>query len=283
MFNLYENTKILQNTKKSAGVFARTLLILTTVALLGAVSATFAQPGKPSRPEQRIISDLSLTWNQPTSPLDPRKLVANTREFPYSAIVKLRITFPDNYVVEGTGALIAANKVLTAEHLVYKIAHGGHFQRAEVMPGYSANYESCKKVLSLNYNHGSHQGCHDGAECDIAVLNTQEDVGCGTGWFGFKIPTASDLNQVYIAGYPDDLYGGERLVVAGGRANFAQSSYHNILSYTDIWTGSGQSGAPIFTSDYYIIGVHTFGTSQSNYGDALCNQLFSTIYNWTRQ
>lgn len=271
MFNLIKNSKTL-NPRLAAVALARQSLAVV-LFLCGALSVTFAQqPNKPTREEQRIVGVK-----------DNRVLVADTTKFPFSAIVKLIVTFPDGTKAEGSGALIGPNKVLTADHVVYNEDFGGDAKKIEVLPGYNNNYTSCKRTYVASFKHGAHQGCHKGAKCDVAVLTTKESLGCNTGWFGFKRFEAGDLDAVYIAGYPGDLSDGERMYFVKTNANHLENDgFHNILSYRD-WTYGGMSGGPIFTSDYYIVGIHTNGSSTANYGVGICSELFTSIKAWKYQ
>lgn len=268
MLTLRVHTATRPSTRNLIGALASVMQIFLILSLFsGTVPVTFAQqPGKPTRQEQRIIGSV-----------DNRVLVADTTKFPFSAVVKLIVTFPDGTRGEGSGALIGPDKVLTAEHVMFDESLGGHAESIQVLPGYSNNYTSCKRTYVKSFKHGAHQGCHTGAKCDFAVLTLADSLGCDTGWFGFKQFNDADLSEVFIAGYPGDLNSGERMYFVRTNATHLHgNSSHNILSYRD-WTYSGMSGGPIFTSDYYIVGIHTDGSSEANYGIALCNQLATSI------
>lgn len=245
------------------------LIILSSSAIN--LQSVFGQKLKiPSTRPQQAITGVS----------DNRVLVADTKKFPFSAIVKLIVKFPDGTTATGSGALIGPNKVITADHVVFDADSGEHAESIEVLPGYANDYTSCKRTYMKSFKHGSHNGCHEGANCDLAVITTQDSLGCDTGWFGYREFDESDLDDVFIAGYPADLSNGQRMYFLKTSASHLRNqSQHNILSYRD-WTYGGMSGGPIFTSDYNIIGVHTNGGSNANYGAAICNQLFSTLKTW---
>lgn len=261
-------------SKKPGAARARVCLLILIAVLCASTttSALFAQsPNKPSRFEQRLVSVP-----------DNRVQVADTARFPFSAIVKIVATFPNGARSEGSGALIGPNKVLTAEHVIYNRRTDEHAS-VEIYPGYANNKTSCKQTVAVSYSHGAHEGCHNGANCDIAIINTKDTLGCNTGWFGFRAYNNYDLNQVFIAGYPADRDDGEIMYFVRTTASFRSgSSFHNALMYRD-WTYAGMSGGPIFTSNYYIVGIHTEGSSDANYGIAICNEMYPELLRWWRE
>jgi glutamyl endopeptidase len=229
---------------------------------------------------QRLNKPLSRPEQGFDGVADNRVLVADTTKFPFSAVVKIIAIFPDGTKATGSGALIGPDKVLTADHVVFNQAWGGDATSIEILPGYANNYTSCQRTFAKSWRHGSHQGCHDGANCDVAVITMRDSLGCNTGWFGYREFNDSDLSEVFIAGYPADRSSGQRMYFVKSNATHLHNfSQHNILSYRE-WTYGGMSGGPIFTSDYYIIGIHTNGSSEANYGVAICNQLYSALKSW---
>jgi V8-like Glu-specific endopeptidase len=264
---------LVTKSRRLRAVAAATQILLGVVVICASGSHLIAQqPGKPSRKEAPIVSVP-----------DNRVLVADTTKFPFSAIVKLRVKFRDGSRAEGSGALIGPNKVLTADHVVHDSSISEDAVEIEVLPGYSNNETSCKRTVAVSFSHGTHDGCHRGAECDIAIINTRDSLGCDTGWFGFKPYTTNDLKQVFVAGYPDDLSGGEKMYFVNTTTRHrSNSKFHNSLMYRD-WTYGGMSGGPIFTSDYYIVGIHTEGSSEANFGVGICDELYSELLKWLQE
>lgn len=245
------------------GTLVLSLLLLTATSPL----ALAQQPDKPAREEfaLNVVAD--------------NRTEADTSKFPFSAIVKLKVTFPDGTTGWGTGALIGPDKVVTAEHVVYSERHGGHASTMEVLPGYSDGTTVCRRTKVKGFSHGTHQGCHNGAKCDVAVLTLEDSIGCNTGWFGMKRFSEADLSDVYIAGYPSDRGDGETMYFVRTEVTRSEDSRHNILEYLE-WTAGGMSGGPIFTTDYYIVGIHTNGGPSANYGVGFCEQLLASLREW---
>lgn len=230
------------------------------------ISAQYPSIARPETPLVRIAPD--------------RRVIAETKKFPFSAVVKIKVTFPDGSTTWGTGAFIDSDKVVTADHVIHDAASGKDASRIEILPGYADGDTTCNPTIGVSWSHGSHDGCHDGALCDVAVITTRDKAGCKTGWFGFKKYDDVSLSGIFVAGYPQDLSpNGEKMYVLKTNAEISQSGSHNILRYKD-WTAPGMSGGPIFTSDYYIIGVHSAGGEDENYGVAFCNQLYAAVKNW---
>jgi glutamyl endopeptidase len=264
-----QNNKLSSPANKGARHYLATYrsILLIVVFLFGTSVAALAQePNRPLRNE----SPLSVTSDN--------RYRVDTSKFPFSAIVRLKVTVPDGATGWGGGALIGPDKIITAEHVVYDPARGGHAS-VVVQPGYDNGKTICATTIVTSIKHGAHQGCHDGAKCDVAIHTTKDNVGCNTGWFGFKEYGGANVRDVYIAGYPSDLSGGERLYFVRTDAQRSNDSRHNILEYTE-WTATGMSGGPIFTSDFYIVGIHTNAGTRANYGVGLCNQLAGSVRKW---
>src|SRR5262252_3242196 len=55
--------------------------------------------------------------------------VPDTNSSPYLAVTLLMVTFPDGYRINGSGAVVGQNDVLTATHMIYSPDHGGFADR----------------------------------------------------------------------------------------------------------------------------------------------------------
>src|SRR5262249_4668003 len=67
--------------------------------------------------------------------------VSPTAGFPFTSIVKLVMTFPDNKVFVGSGAMIDSFHVLTAGHVTYSYADGGWARSIKVIPEMNGTYQ----------------------------------------------------------------------------------------------------------------------------------------------
>src|SRR5687768_18573302 len=56
-------------------------------------------------------------------------------DYPYSGVVYVEATFPNGAAYRGSGALVGANDVITAAHVVYNAAAGGAATSIRVIPG----------------------------------------------------------------------------------------------------------------------------------------------------
>lgn len=250
--------------KKMSGAVLHLVLLLMLLSTLGGVAAA-------QRPKAVLESQVIRTMDQ--------RIKAPTNKFPYTAVVKIKTIYKNGTVGWGTGAMIGSEEVLTASHVIYSEEDGGNPVKIEIYPGYNNGKTSCNPTEAKDWFSGWKQGCHDGASCDIAVIRTKDRVGCVAGWFGFRQYDPNNLTNLNIAGYPEDLNSGEEMYVVKTNAKSVEGNEHNIIGYRD-WTYSGMSGGPIFTDDFYIVGIHNSGTDEENYGIGLCSQLYTQVKGW---
>ena len=239
-------TQISKNKKVVAG-FGIWVLIIISFLGDGLGTNTLAQ--EPWRNERALDEKALNGINIP----DRRRIVSDSEriKFPFTAIVKIKVKFSDG-TYWGSGAMIGPNRVLTAEHNVYDKATDEHAS-ITVIPAYSDGYAPFGEIKVKEFEHGTHAGCHDGANCDIAVLTLAQNIGNKTGWFGFREFSSNSMSNVFMVGYPKDRGNGESMYMLKTTATKqSDGTYHNALSYQD-WTYGGMSGGPIFTSDNYIV------------------------------
>lgn len=195
---------------------------------------------------------------------DGRTVVSNTRQFPYSAICYLEIHFGTT-TMRGTGFFIDDNVVATAGHCIYD-DELGFATSITVKPGrdglLSIPYGlAVSKTLAVSTQW--HESCDK--NYDWGAFSIRSGIIGNPGIF--SLTTISDnttISNAKISGYPATINGSttyKQYEMSGSVSTF--TAYK--LSYT-IDTSGGQSGAPILNSNNVVIGIHTSGSSTTNYG-----------------
>jgi V8-like Glu-specific endopeptidase len=191
---------------------------------------------------------------------DDRLPVGDTTAFPFSAVCKLRVDFPDGTVGSASGVLVGPRTVLTAGHVVHHETRGGVAERVEVYPGYDHG--------RLPFGRGcvtAIQGVTGGpdpasVDDDFALLTLDRDLGEDAGWLDLewrRFHSECEGRAVSLAGYPSDRESGRALYVAVGCVEGADNRC--LLYRGSLDTGKGQSGSPVWEvvgGEYRIVGVH---------------------------
>lgn len=225
---------------------------------------------------------------------DNRTRVTPTTSYPWRAIARLVMTFPNNKTYVGTGFFIGPHTVITAAHCVYSHDDGGWATSVEVIPGMDGTlrpYGSAYAVLLAVPTYWISTGGNK--NWDIGAVRLADDtLGNQVGWFGFAAYGYTDLigELANLSGYPADKsptgsqwYSYCSIITTGHWTNGDETIlYHNLDTY------GGQSGSPIWfvrDSNRYVIGVHTSSWG-SAYNAALRIRphIFSLMvywkYNW---
>lgn len=113
------------------------------------------------------------------------------------------------------------------------------------------------------------------ARFDWCVVTLQNDLGTNNGWFGVGTTNGSlKGTSVTISRYPGE---------TAGKAGFQYRHSGTILSsavYTVnyiIDTEGGQSGSPVYDSDYIAWAIHTTGGIYANSGVRFTSDLFNIV------
>ncbi len=211
--------------------------------------------GDDGHPEHiTLASDAQLAARQPITSTD----------WPWSAIVKLTVSFPSGDLFDGSGVMVGRNDVLTAAHLVYKRSEGGYANSVIVTPafeperGYESRYGSFHarvQIADTNYDHdangvffpagmilpGNNGPGLVGSERDVALLALQTPLGDRTGWMAVD----PDFKEGWanLSGYSN----GGRLTNDTEWAQDAVSdSYTSIRNFE---ADHGTSGGPVWHYD----------------------------------
>lgn len=184
---------------------------------------------------------------------DSRVKITDSRLYPYSAIAKLKIAWPDGTKTVGTAFRVNENQFLTAGHCVMNNNRGGYANNITITPGqYGSKAPYGTTYASYMYAAGT-----SGA-ADWGVLTIGGKIGV-TGYFGVTYTTDSILNKyVYITGYPGDLASGLYQYYHSGKI---KKDSKGLLEYT-IDTAGGQSGAPVYDYNNQVWGIHRSGVSR---------------------
>ena len=216
-------------------------------------------------PPSRRITEAELTPNAMKlsgfSALQPADQIQGFPGYPFSAIVKLYVTFTGQHVI-------------TAGHCVYDIQSGAWASKIIVVPAYNMGtspygYTDGLKWFSFN---GYTQG-HDW-NYDVAVVQTTTPIGDLTGWLGWGSNMnnsffTSSANTLSSIGYPaqDDNHNpvfeqGERMYAWNGFLDYWEGP-NTVCHYNQGF--HGQSGSALYykntaLNDRFVYGVLSHGS-----------------------
>jgi V8-like Glu-specific endopeptidase len=184
---------------------------------------------------------------------------ANTT-YPFRAVALITATFGDGYTQTGSGAVVGANDILTASHMVWSAARGTA-TKVTVAPGYNngASPFGSYDAKLLNYylwdtNRDGLVATTEGDE-DIAILGFSERLIDKTG--SFSIDPGYLNGDVHVTGYPGKYRGanGLRLTDDTG-SGYERDGLFRFNA--DVEVNPGNSGGPVWyqgVASPYIVGV----------------------------
>lgn len=205
---------------------------------------------------------------------DERTQVTGTTQFPYSAAVFIRATFPNGETYVGSGSMISPDTVLTAGHVVYDADQKNWAQTVTAYPGLTGDVApfGSSQVSRMISVAGWLNGGTNRHEHDIALLKLNEPLGVKTGWFGLTNQAASQM-QVKSVGYPTDK---PRRTMWQSAGVVHRLSERNIFYSLD--TYSGQSGSGVFNAENQLLAVHAYSQKIQNYG----TQINQSVLDWIK-
>ena len=209
------------------------------------------EPELPEEPEERTVFDM-----------DNRVTVKNTGEYPYSAIAYMVVKGKCGCGWTGSGFMVDRNKLLTAAHCLVCSKHSEWAKSITFYFGF-------RNKSSYRYKYNGKWTAYAGnlfrdreysVDWDYGCVKLYKNVGDKVGWLGsyWGMSDSQIANQfLYVAGYRDGV-----LKYDYGFAD-AKSSQH--IKYR-MDTQPGNSGGPVFTRDYYAIGINIAENDSHNTG-----------------
>ena len=181
---------------------------------------------------------------------DDRKKVTSTTAFPYCAIAYITYSL-DGYSCAGTGFMIDNQCLLTAAHNLYSRTTGNWATNIKVYPGRNGTagtvYTYKTTWVSGNYTSSSNPDYSD----DWGMIELSK--AASVGYFGLK-DGAKAKSSYILTGYPGEK-GSSPTSVTMWTETKTVSTVASWSFYSAHWATSGQSGSPVYTSDYYAVGV----------------------------
>ncbi len=202
---------------------------------------------------------------------DDRITVSSPSTFPYSAIAYMKMKYKCNCRSTGTGFVAGTkNTVFTAAHCVVCSEHGEWAEEITFYFGYKNDRNYLYKYNGKWYAYAGNTFANKSytIDGDYAVIRLYSDVGDKTGSFGVRWnPSDSMLTSAYayVAGYRDGVLRYDQ--------GFLSSGGQNHIHYT-LDTLPGNSGGPVFTGDYYAIGINIAQNNAYNIAYRINNDVF---------
>jgi V8-like Glu-specific endopeptidase len=258
--------------------------------------------GKPTRRNVRRPSFRPILEGLEAREVFSLTPVPSHAGFPYTAIVEIQETFPDNKSFVGSGVMVDSFHVLTAGHVVYSYADGGFATSVTVTPelnGNSAPFGSAFMTYERTYTtfvnfSKAHPDQTAPGDMDIGLLTLNRNIGNSTGWMSFGYDNNnSDFSAGTIlntAGYPAaGGYDGLQMEFSAGQIAGLSSDGSAIMYYqSQITTFGGQSGSPLWRyipsqNSRVVYGIHVGGSGAAdslNFSTRITQGIFNDLQNW---
>lgn len=252
------------------------------------------QGGVPHHPE----SSYKDPAREPAAVIgtDEREHVEDTTEYPYSAIALLNM-FSNLGEGQCTGTFIGEDVLITAAHCLWD-SENGFVDDVLVKPGKNgfgtlgagdvhAEFEPFGSEFAWDWAVPTEYINSNGSDStwDFGlVVMTDGALGNTVGWLTVGNLQTSTLERPDFApaiiGYPADLGDGEEM---WGATQPSFLDVDDFLLYYDIDTGGGESGSAIISlnqlqpTGLVVVGIHTTGTPDYNFGTRIDEELLDTI------
>ena len=216
---------------------------------------------------------------------DDRTRITDTTQFPYSAIGRISVKFPNGVTQFGSGAMVSPFHILTAGHVVHDSGHGGWATEIKVAVARDGSTRPNGPEANFTHYRSSPEWISSGdRNHDWALITLDRSIGDFSGYFGVESQATSAYTGMAVetAGYPVDK-GGTQMYAASGVINSATEFELRYNGTMD--TYGGQSGSPIWRSvngGPIINGIHAYGYSAAGYNSAtrITTDKFNSLQAW---
>lgn len=221
-----------------------------------------------------------LTGAALNSFLDLQQLPVNTHEAnqavnPFKMACLLKIVDQAGTEYTGTGFFIAPRRIITAGHCIHIDGQFAH--HVTVIPGgnrklfgsMTSNHFETVKGWAENSSHNYDYG---------AIILSDNSLFNMVG-SAFEYEIVKDPGQVLLSGFPQ-VKAGEQWMSQGNITG--KNPFH---FFHDMPTAIGSSGSPILIDDgagRRVIGLHTYGDSQSRYGVRITPGMYNSWKRWSQ-
>lgn len=201
---------------------------------------------------------------------DTRTLVSNPTQYPYYMVCKLLIEHQDGSMYIGSGFAVGNSLCATARHCITQ--QDGQFVKS-ITAYYGYNNGSYTNKFS-NVSSYIYQPDYTYGETtnDYAFIVWNTKTVSQTGCFGLSDDLYTNMT-LKTAGYPGDMYSGERMISGYGSLN----SFDNTNLYMGMYCAGGQSGSPIYVDGPYAKGVLTHSAGATT----VCRR-FGGLISWLK-
>lgn len=210
---------------------------------------------------------------------DDRQVVLTTGIKPYSTIAHIVVEFPSGAVQHGTAVLFDDDTALTVAHCFY---HEDEIFGIEEWANYVAVYPGQINTL---YPFGDTTGIEAIISSDFmqtfqdkddwAILKLADSIGNECGWSELKVVTPVIGKQIKVIGYPYSS-GTEGIMYESTGSMYLGSNNDRILHTAD--TIGGQSGAPVFDEEGYVIAIHQGGLDSYKNSSVRISETYKSIF-----
>ena len=206
--------------------------------------------------------------------LDNRVTIDNPAAYPYSAIGYLILKWQCGCNGTGSGFLIKPDVMLSAAHIACCQYHNKPLTSMTAYFGYRSQKNYAYKFTGrTTFWYNPDFFASSGKVWygwDYSYFKLSERVGDRVGWFGYSARSDANLDMtlVEVAGYRDG--------VLKTDWDYLHVETSNCVSYEND-TLPGNSGCPVFDSDYRVLAINTSAYTNPNYGCRITSAMLNEM------